>query len=60
MKHQVDIGSATLPVNPRGDQPTEAPAKTDLDACPRCGEPVGVIIWGQTNCPRCGLHFECC
>ncbi len=34
--------------------------KTDLEACPRCGEPVAEIIWGQTNCPRCGLHFECC
>jgi diamine N-acetyltransferase len=33
---------------------------TDLHACPRCGETVGEIRWGQTDCPRCGLHFECC
>ncbi len=33
---------------------------TDLDACPRCGEPIEDLVWGQTNCPRCGLHFECC
>jgi uncharacterized protein (UPF0212 family) len=32
----------------------------DLDACPRCGQPIDEIIWGQTNCPNCGLHFECC
>ncbi len=33
---------------------------SDLDACPRCGEPLDEIRWGRTNCPRCGLHFECC
>jgi len=33
---------------------------TDLEACPRCGESIDTIVWGQTNCPRCGLHFECC
>jgi hypothetical protein len=32
----------------------------DLQACPRCGIFIGTIIWGQTNCPNCGLHFECC
>ena len=32
----------------------------DLEACPRCGYPLPEIVWGQTNCPRCGLHFECC
>lgn len=36
----------------------ELPA--DLEACPRCGRFIGTIIWGQTNCPNCGLHFECC
>jgi hypothetical protein len=60
MKHPVDIESATFPASPQGEKPTEAPAETDLDACPRFGEPVEAIIWGQTNCPRCGLHFECC
>jgi hypothetical protein len=38
----------------------DPPLPPDLEACPRCGEPVEVIIWGQTNCPTCGLHFECC
>ncbi|HLE13563.1 MAG TPA: hypothetical protein VI776_02360 [Anaerolineales bacterium] len=38
--------------------PIQSPS--DLDACPRCGEPIALIVWGQTNCPRCGLHFECC
>jgi hypothetical protein len=38
--------------------PGDAPV--DLDACPRCGELLDGILWGQTNCPRCGLHFECC
>jgi hypothetical protein len=43
------------------DKPQEADKPPDdLEACPRCGEPVEVIIWGQTNCSRCGLHFECC
>jgi hypothetical protein len=32
----------------------------DLDACPRCGLEIDEIIWGKTNCPGCGLHFECC
>jgi hypothetical protein len=32
----------------------------DLDACPRCGELLDTIRWGQTNCSRRGLHFECC
>jgi uncharacterized protein (UPF0212 family) len=32
----------------------------DLEACPRCGEHLDQIVWGQTNCPNCGLHFECC
>jgi hypothetical protein len=32
----------------------------DLEACPRCGQKIEKIIWGQTNCPRCGLHFEWC
>jgi hypothetical protein len=38
----------------------DPPLPPDLDACPRCGEPVAIIIWGQSNCPTCGLHFECC
>ena len=33
---------------------------SDLDFCLRCGQPIEEIIWGITNCPRCGLHFECC
>ena len=32
----------------------------DLDSCPRCGHLIDEIIWGQTNCDNCGLHFECC
>lgn len=32
----------------------------DLERCPRCGFVVKEIRWGQTNCPNCGLHFECC
>lgn len=38
---------------------TENPPQ-DLDFCPRCGQKIEQIIWGKTNCPRCGLHFECC
>jgi transposase len=38
----------------------EADPPQDLDFCPRCGEKIAEIIWGKTNCPRCGLHFECC
>jgi hypothetical protein len=44
------------PENPPGEK---TPSK-DLDTCPRCGSFVGLIIWGNTNCPLCGLHFECC
>lgn len=46
----------------RQPDPTEAPTAlpSDLEACPRCGEPIDRIVWGLTNCPRCGLHFECC
>ena len=32
----------------------------DLERCPRCGFVVEEIRWGQTDCPNCGLHFECC
>jgi hypothetical protein len=32
----------------------------DLEACPRCGFLIQQILWGRTNCPNCGLHFECC
>ena len=39
---------------------TDAPPPRDLVACPRCGSFIGTIIWGKTNCPKCGLHFECC
>jgi hypothetical protein len=39
---------------------TRAEPPGDLEACPRCGKFIGTIIWGQTNCPNCGLHFECC
>jgi uncharacterized protein (UPF0212 family) len=42
----------------QSDGPDDAPL--DLEACPRCGEKIDRIIWGQTNCPNCGLHFECC
>jgi hypothetical protein len=42
------------------DKREEANLPQDLDFCPRCGEKIPEIIWGQTNCPRCGLHFECC
>jgi len=44
---------------PEVEAPDEPPP-VDLEACPRCGERIEVVIWGQTNCPRCGLHFECC
>jgi hypothetical protein len=40
-----------------GERPEPA---GDLEVCPRCGSFIGTIIWGQTNCPNCGLHFECC
>jgi uncharacterized Zn finger protein (UPF0148 family) len=39
---------------------TQLQGPVDLVACPRCGEPIEELVWGQTNCPRCGLHFECC
>ncbi len=32
----------------------------DLEFCPRCGVGMDEILWGNTNCPNCGLHFECC
>jgi transposase len=47
------------PENPENGETREVPPK-DLETCPRCGSFVGKIIWGQTNCPNCGLHFECC
>jgi hypothetical protein len=45
---------------PQQDGPEEPYPDRELDACPRCGERIATIVWGQTNCPRCGLHFECC
>jgi hypothetical protein len=47
------------PENPENNPGEKTPPK-DLDTCPRCGSFVGKIIWGHTNCPSCGLHFECC
>ncbi len=44
---------------PSGKAPENDPPQ-DLDACPRCGYSLRDIRWGQTNCPNCGLHFECC
>jgi ribosomal protein S27AE len=45
----------------RSDDPDEDPElPQDLERCPRCGELIADLIWGKTNCPRCGLHFECC
>jgi hypothetical protein len=38
----------------------DRPIPYDLDACPRCGYRLEAILWGWTNCPECGLHFECC
>ncbi len=32
----------------------------DLQECPRCWLRIERIVWGRTNCPGCGLHFECC
>lgn len=46
------------PVNPDNTPQPQPPGS--LDFCPRCGEKIAEIIWGQTNCPSCGLHFECC
>jgi hypothetical protein len=48
-----------IPENP-DTQVTRPEPPGDLEACPRCGKFIGTIIWGQTNCPNCGLHFECC
>jgi transposase len=42
------------------NDPIEATPPRDLDVCPRCGYFIGTITWGKTNCPNCGLHFECC
>ncbi len=36
------------------------PLPGDLERCPRCGFEIENILWGKTNCPNCGLHFECC
>lgn len=30
------------------------------EECPRCGTTVEQVLWGHTNCPACGLHWECC
>ncbi len=49
------------PIQPDPEETAEQDDQSvDLDACPRCGEPIDDLVWGQTNCPRCGLHFECC
>jgi hypothetical protein len=42
------------------ERPETETTPGDLDFCPRCGQKIEEIIWGNTNCPRCGLHFECC
>ena len=57
-------------VDPDQNLPQEETSRpsSDLEACPRGGEPIPEIRWGQTNCPRCEthcmphgeLHFECC
>jgi hypothetical protein len=47
------------PEDPENDSDRKITPK-DLDTCPRCGSFIGKIIWGHTNCPVCGLHFECC
>lgn len=37
------------------------PVKEPLaEECPRCGAIVEKVLWGHTNCPTCGLHWECC
>ena len=33
------------------------PPPGDLEACPRCGEPVAVIQCGHTNCPPGVSHY---
>jgi hypothetical protein len=33
---------------------------SSAETCPRCGTKIEEVIWGKTNCPNCGLHFECC
>lgn len=38
----------------------QKPPPKDLERCPRCGYRVEEILWGSTDCPNCGLHFECC
>jgi hypothetical protein len=49
-----------IPENNDNNKKAQPELPGDLDACPRCGCFIGTIIWGQTNCPNCGLHFECC
>ena len=49
--------------NPKAEKPVQKePAKlqNDLERCPRCGLQIENIVWGRTDCPNCGLHFECC
>lgn len=48
------------PILPAADVGEKEDLPNDLEACPRCGERIHDLVWGQTNCPRCGLHFECC
>ena len=60
MKSLDAIRPETVHTDPQGEKLPASPFEMDLDACPRCGEPVETIVWGQTNCPYCGLHFECC
>jgi len=49
----------TRPAEP--DEPEKKERlQNDLERCPRCGLPIENIMWGKTDCPNCGLHFECC
>lgn len=50
------------PENEENSTPKEEQAQEldDLERCPRCGFRIATIRWGQTDCPNCGLHFECC
>jgi hypothetical protein len=56
---QIEAGKSSH-LSASHDAPNRTSPPTDLDYCPRCGQKMEAIVWGQTNCPRCGLHFECC
>jgi hypothetical protein len=56
-KKKSDPQPGPVPASPPA---AKAALPDDLERCPRCGLKIEKILWGKTDCPNCGLHFECC